>query len=159
MLHRGAFGKEDGKMDIIAAAAFPLFFSGIGLYVNMRNLLKNSYLDVGMVFEWFPDKYVIPPRWIRKLFHMPKKHIPKYLYFGTYLGVFNLISAPIFTVIAFLVENAIVLACLFLFLIFSNLAYKMLVLFLFEPIYKKKAREQNLTENQPNQKKKDEDKR
>ena len=70
----------------------------------MRNFVKSALRDVGVVFEWFPDKYVIPPRWIRKLFNMPKKHIAKFLCFGLYLGAFDLISAPVFATIVFLIR-------------------------------------------------------
>jgi len=68
-------------------------------YVLFHCFFKNSAInmidDVKTSFRFYPKHYLLPPRWIRKLYGLKKKEIPKYLLYRLYVSLAFLLLIPI----------------------------------------------------------------
>lgn len=64
---------------------FELIFFYLGATVlsciNCRNSTVGMVEEIGINSRYYPKHYIIPKRWVRKLFHIKQHSIPRYLYF------------------------------------------------------------------------------
>ena len=40
----------------------------------------NANKNIRTNFKFYPKRYIMPPRWMRKIFSLPKKEMPKFLF-------------------------------------------------------------------------------
>lgn len=83
-------------LDLESIGAFILFFllSSFTAFFWSRNLTM-GLIDEGYNPTKHPKRYVVPVRWIRKLFKIKKQFIPRYCYFRLFLTLFYFALAPI----------------------------------------------------------------
>lgn len=72
---------------------FPIM--SIAICVFFRNLAVGTIEETGTNSRLYPKHFIEPKRWIKKLFNIKDRVIPKYLYFELYLSLFFLILAPV----------------------------------------------------------------
>lgn len=89
---------------------FGYMFLFLGISILSSVTSKNS--AIGMIKRigtnsWrYPKWYVIPAKWVRKLFKIKQHLIPRYLYFELILSLFFAFLGPINLVVCFAVDFA-----------------------------------------------------
>ena len=86
-------------------ADFELIFFYLGATVLSCVSCRNS--TVGMIKEigitprsrYYPKHYITPKRWMRNIFHIKQRVIPRYLYFELLVSLFFLILGLLNTVL------------------------------------------------------------
>ena len=86
-------------------ADFELIFFYLGATVLSCMSCRNS--TVGMIKEiginprsrYYPKHYITPKRWMRNIFHIKQRVIPRYLYFELLVSLFFLILGLLNTVL------------------------------------------------------------
>ena len=81
-----------------------LMLLGISLlsFFNCRNSTVGMIKEIGVNSRYYPQRYTVIPRWMKKLFRIKQSKIPKYLYA-------ELIMAIIFALLGLV--NSIVACC------------------------------------------------
>lgn len=74
-------------MDEAILGIIRIFVSNIFVSCAVGVGAIRSIKEVKTNFKFFPRHYSMPPKWIRKLYHLKKAKIPKYLLFMLYLSV------------------------------------------------------------------------
>lgn len=78
---------------------FGMLFLFLGLAVLSGLSCKNSAIGMierlGTASRRYPKGYITPAKWVRKLFHLSWRIIPRYLYFELFLSLFFLLLGPI----------------------------------------------------------------
>lgn len=74
-----------------------MIFSGISVLAFMfyRNSTKEALKIVRIRTMSSPFYYAIPPRWLRKIFSLPKKEMRKYLIIRLYFAIIHALLAVI----------------------------------------------------------------
>lgn len=86
------------KMGEFGMAVDVLFmFLGIALLsgLNCKNAAVGMIKELGTRPEYDPKHYVAPKRWMKKLFDIRQRAIPRYLYFELYLSFFFFALGPL----------------------------------------------------------------
>lgn len=75
--------------------AFELIFFYFGAvvlsYMNCRNSTVGMIKEIGTSSRYYPKHYIIPKRWMKKLFQIKQHAIPRYLYFELLVSLFFII--------------------------------------------------------------------
>lgn len=110
-------------------------FSFIWMYLSLSFLfsMHNRNITIGMIerigidVHRYPKGYVKPARWVKSIFKIKQRSIPRYLYFELLLTVFYALLAPIniiITIVLYWVPDIIGILCMFhLCLFFINLIF------------------------------------
>lgn len=64
---------------------------------------KNANKEIRINFKFYPMHYMMPPRWLRKMFSLPKKEMAKYLVWRLYFSITS-IATGIVNVILLLID-------------------------------------------------------
>lgn len=75
------------------AFEFIFFYLGATVlsYMDCRNSAVGMIKEIGINSRYYPKHYIIPKRWMKNLFHIKQRAIPRYLYFELLLSLFFLI--------------------------------------------------------------------
>ena len=86
--------------------AIPLFF-GISLLSSWgcRNSAIEMMQTLGVDTQRYPNRYIKPARWVRKLFQIKQRVVPRYLYFQLFLSLFYAALFPINLIICIVVNR------------------------------------------------------
>lgn len=87
--------------------AIPLFFS-ISLMSSLgcRNSAIEMMQILGVDTQRYPKRYIKPARWVRKLFNIKQRVVPRYLYFQLFLSLFYAALFPINLIICIVANCA-----------------------------------------------------
>ena len=68
---------------------------------NCRNLTVEMIKEIGINHRsrYYPEHYITPKRWMRKLFDIKQRVIPRFLYFELFVSLFYVILGPLNIVI------------------------------------------------------------
>ena len=71
------------------------------IYRDCRNLALIRIKDIGIIHRsrYYPKHYITPKRWMRKLFDIKQRIIPRFLYFELFVSLFYVILGPLNIVI------------------------------------------------------------
>lgn len=120
--------------DIIFIFLGIAFLSGL----NCKNAAVGMIKELGLRPEYDPKHYAVPKRWMRKLFHIHQRVIPRYLYFELYLSLCFFALGPLNVGISIAVDFdkmiTGILVQLHIWLILINLIFYAIM----STIYKKK---------------------
>ena len=61
---------------------------------------------LGVDTQRYPNRYIKPARWVRKLFQIKQRVVPRYLYFQLFLSLFYAALFPINLIICIVVNRA-----------------------------------------------------
>lgn len=67
---------------------------------DCQRFTKQMQNKVGIVMRHYPKRYIVPKRWIRKLFGMNSQPIPKYLYFELFVSIIYALLGSIYIILA-----------------------------------------------------------
>lgn len=69
-----------------------LFYLGFSVLSCMacRNSTVGMIEEIGINSRYYPKHYIIPKRWMKNLFHIKQRVIPRYLYFELLVSLFFL---------------------------------------------------------------------
>lgn len=104
-------------------------------WIGSVGTTKNAIKEVGFHKRYYPSRYVMPNRNLRKLFNLKKQEIPKWvrrelLMSFVYIGLFI-----VFTLMYLISENKLFISEIFFkiygVVMFSNLVHTMIFLFIF----------------------------
>lgn len=86
--------------------AIPVFF-GISLLSSLgcRNSAFEMMRTLGVDTQRYPKRYIKPARWVRKLFNIKQRVVPRYLYFQLFLSLFYAALFPINLIICIVVNR------------------------------------------------------
>ena len=78
---------------LIMVFEYIFIFLGIAVLscMNCRNSAVGMIKEIGTNSRYYPKHYIIPKRWMKTLFHIKQRAIPRYLYFELLLSLFFLI--------------------------------------------------------------------
>ena len=89
--------------------AFELIFFYLGATVlscmDCRNSAVGMIKEIGINSRYYPKHYIIPKRWMKNLFHIKHRVIPRYLYFELLVSLFFLSLGLINIVISIVVGS------------------------------------------------------
>lgn len=87
--------------------AIPVFF-GISLLSSWscRNSAFEMMSTLGVDTQRYPKRYIKPARWVRKLFNIKQRVVPRYLYFQLFLSLFYAALFPINLIICIVANCA-----------------------------------------------------
>lgn len=60
-------------------------------YMDCRNSTVGMIKEIGINSRYYPKHYIIPKRWMKNLFHIKQRVIPRYLYFELLVSLFFII--------------------------------------------------------------------
>lgn len=86
---------------ILGGIVFFCGFSALG-FLTCKNSALGMIKRIRRNEKYYPSKYVIPPRFIRKFFRIFKTPIPKFLLTEFYFSLLFLILAPVSTLLCFI---------------------------------------------------------
>lgn len=87
--------------------AIPLFFSlSLLSSWNCRNSAFEMMRILGVDTQRYPKRYIKPARWVRKLFNIKQRVVPRYLYFQLFLSLFYAALFPINLIICIVANCA-----------------------------------------------------
>lgn len=87
--------------------AMILFFSlSLGTSLNCRNSAFEMMRTLGVDTQRYPKRYIKPARWVRKLFNIKQRVVPRYLYFQLFLSLFYAALFPINLIICIVANCA-----------------------------------------------------
>ena len=70
--------------------------------MSSRNCIKTALIlitEIGTVSRYYPKWYVAPARWVKKLFKIKRRLIPRFIYVELFLPLFYAALCPINTLI------------------------------------------------------------
>lgn len=76
------------------------FLSSLGT----RNSAIGLISEIGTVSRYYPKRYIAPARWVKRLFKIQRRLIPRFIYFELLLSLFYAALCPINTLISVIVE-------------------------------------------------------
>jgi hypothetical protein len=76
-----------------------LLLTGYSSY-DCQRFTKQMQNKVGIVMRYYPKRYIVPKRWVRKLFGMNSQPLPKYLYFELFVSIIYALLCPIYLILA-----------------------------------------------------------
>lgn len=93
---------------------FEMFFKAIPLFFSLSLLsswsCRNSAFEMmrtlGVDTQRYPKRYIKPARWVRKLFNIKQRVVPRYLYFQLFLSLFYAALFPINLIICIVANCA-----------------------------------------------------
>lgn len=86
--------------------AIPLFFSlSLLSSLGCRNSAFEMMRTLGVDTQRYPKRYIKPARWVRKLFNIKQRVVPRYLYFQLFLSLFYAALFPINLIICIVVNR------------------------------------------------------
>lgn len=86
--------------------AIPLFFSlSLLSSLSCRNSAFEMMRTLGVDTQRYPKRYIKPARWVRKLFNIKQRVVPRYLYFQLFLSLFYAALFPINLIICIVVNR------------------------------------------------------
>mgnify|MGYP004540005973 CR=1 FL=1 len=100
---------------------------------NFRNLTVGRIKEIGINHRsrYYPEHYITPKRWMRKLFDIKQRVIPRFLYFELFVSLFYVILGPLNIVITIAVgvdtNIASILFLSYLGLIMVNVIYHCII--------------------------------
>lgn len=109
--------------------------------LGSRSVAINGDKEVRTNFKFYPKHYIMPPRWIRKMFSLPKREMAKYLVFHLYLSLMHIVVGIINVVILSLglPWSKFVFGCIVMFVSTATIVDSFgFVLFLYVFKYRKK---------------------
>ena len=108
--------------------------SFIGWLATVRSV-ENVRREIGFHRKYYPSKYVMPNRKIRKIFNLKKREIPKWVYKQLFMAVVYIGLFITFTVMYLLSENKLFIAQIFFriygLVMCGHMLYVMIFLFIF----------------------------
>lgn len=83
-----------------------LIFLGIAVLscLNCRNSTVGMIKEIGINSRYYPKHYVIPKRWMKNLFQIKQRAIPRFFYFELLLSLFFLILGLLNIIICIAVD-------------------------------------------------------
>lgn len=92
---------------------FEMFFHAMILFFSLSLLsswsCRNSAFEMmrtlGVDTQRYPKRYIKPARWVRKLFNIKQRVVPRYLYFQLFLSLFYAALFPINLIICIVVNR------------------------------------------------------
>lgn len=79
------------------------FFMYLGFSIlsswECRKTALRLITEIGTVSRYYPKWYVAPARWVKKLFKLQRRLIPRFIYFELFLSLFFAALCPINTLI------------------------------------------------------------
>lgn len=84
-----------------------LVFLGVsGLsFFHCRNLTVGMIKTIGINSRYYPKKYIVPKKWMKKLFKIEQKMIPRCFYCEFFIAIILAIIEPINLVVYFYIGN------------------------------------------------------
>ena len=85
---------------------FIFMFLGISLLSSLwcRNAAMGILKEYGAYSPSYHKRYTVPARWVRSLFKIKQRYIPRYLYFELILSLFFAVLGPINLIICVIVD-------------------------------------------------------
>lgn len=79
-----------------------IIFGGIALLsgLSCKNMAIGMIEQLNIVKRYYPKHYTAPSRWMRKLFKLSQRVIPRYLYFELLLSLFFFLLGPVNIVVS-----------------------------------------------------------
>ena len=79
-----------------------IIFGGIALLsgLSCKNMAIGMIEQLNIVPRYYPKHYTAPSRWMRKLFKLSQRVIPRYLYFELLLSLFFFLLGPVNIVVS-----------------------------------------------------------
>ena len=98
-------GCSNSVVDPVVGSIFDVITIYLGVTFlaswNCRNLTVGRIKEIGINHRsrYYPKHYITPKRWMRKLFDIKQRVIPRYLYFELFVSLFYVILGPLNIVI------------------------------------------------------------
>ena len=67
--------------------------------LRTRNSAIGLISEIGTVSRYYPKWYIAPARWVKRLFKIKRRLIPRFIYFELFLSLFYAALCPINTLI------------------------------------------------------------
>lgn len=80
--------------------SFMFITFSIMTYFALKRLILETIDKIGTISKYYPRKYIIPKTWIRKIFSIKKKLIPRFIYIELYIALFLILLGPINIIIS-----------------------------------------------------------
>ena len=77
---------------------FAIYFYVIGSLAYRSSAIHGDK-EIRTNMKFYPRHYAVPPRWMRKLFSLPKRDMAKFLIFQLYLSLVHAVLAIVLCVI------------------------------------------------------------
>ena len=85
-----------------------LIFLGISILSSMN--CKNSAIGmierIGTNSRHYPSGYIVPPKWVRTVFKLTQRLIPRYLYYELILSLFFAVLGPVNLIVCFITDSS-----------------------------------------------------
>ena len=78
----------------------------LGTSIWRKNATFSALNDIRTYSSHFPQWYIAPAKWVRKVFKVKDRIIPRYLYFGFFMTLFYAILAPINILVSLVVMHS-----------------------------------------------------
>lgn len=80
--------------------SFMFITFSIMTYFALKRLILETIDKIGTISKYYPRKYIIPKTWIRKIFSIKNKLIPRFIYIELYIALFLILLGPINIIIS-----------------------------------------------------------
>lgn len=75
-----------------------LGLAGISFY-HCENLTVEMIKKVGTIIQHYPKRYIVPKRWMRKIFGINQQMVPRYLYYELFVSIAFAVLGPIYLIL------------------------------------------------------------
>lgn len=94
-----------GEIMRMSIVIFFFFTYSLFSFLTLKNASIGAMKEIGINSRFYPKEFIVPPYWIKKVFKIKQKTIPKYLVFELFLSVFFLTLGPVNVIVFFLFQT------------------------------------------------------